>query len=289
VPQDIIALGGTVPNFLSPTAEFGYSYNGVVKLDHQFNDKHHLYLRWFGGQGNQTAPTGVQPRTRTANSNLVYYFGGRSINVFNYSAVLIPLSFSHDIRSSSRKLLQSVFHDFNNSFVPAKIGLSLADASTAADRRSSNLRIKDSSRPGITDPKAAVTLPGTRTISSLTTTGAHQFRFGGEIRQAHLMLSIIAAAPVASSFDGTQETKPNALQRHRGLKNCAWESKTPDYKPAVVQCLVSKAWIARQDLSLTSSQAPSQLLVLRWRPDRWVKVNASTFTSRTAGKSEKLA
>src|SRR6266404_6167003 len=35
-PQSIIgSLPGTVNNFLSPTAEFGYSYNGVVKLDHQ--------------------------------------------------------------------------------------------------------------------------------------------------------------------------------------------------------------------------------------------------------------
>src|SRR5438477_8820343 len=50
-PLDIISgLSGNASNFLSPTAEFGYSYNGVVKVDHQFNDKHHLYLRWIAGQ-----------------------------------------------------------------------------------------------------------------------------------------------------------------------------------------------------------------------------------------------
>src|SRR6266581_3737487 len=57
----IASLPATLNNFFSPIAEFGYSYNGVARLDHQFSDKHHLYLRWFGGQGNQTAPLGGSP------------------------------------------------------------------------------------------------------------------------------------------------------------------------------------------------------------------------------------
>ena len=42
----------------SAAPEFGYSYNGVMKLDHTFNQKHTLSGRAFLGQGTQTAPVG---------------------------------------------------------------------------------------------------------------------------------------------------------------------------------------------------------------------------------------
>src|SRR5437870_6051527 len=118
-PQDII---GGLPvdlnkgNFLSPTAEFGYSYNGVVKVDHQFNDKHHLYLRWIAGQGNQTAPTGGSPALGTASSNLAYYFEVAPLHVGNYSAVLnsaFSSKFTNQILFGANYFNQ-LFHDFNN-------------------------------------------------------------------------------------------------------------------------------------------------------------------------------
>src|SRR6266446_6066663 len=61
-------------NFFSPVAETGYSYNGVARLDYEISNKHHLYLRWYGGQGNQTAPLGGSPALGTASSNLKDYF-----------------------------------------------------------------------------------------------------------------------------------------------------------------------------------------------------------------------
>src|SRR6266436_3009239 len=61
-------LPATLGNYFSSIAETGYSYNGVARIDHQFSDKHHLYLRWFGGQGNQIAPLGGSPALGTASS-----------------------------------------------------------------------------------------------------------------------------------------------------------------------------------------------------------------------------
>src|SRR5437879_3245656 len=128
-PRDVIGgLSGAAGNFFSPVAEFGYSYNGVAKVDHQFNDKHHLYLRWFGGQGNQTAPTGGSPALGTASSNLVYYFEVAPIHVFNYSAVLNS-TFSSRLTNQlvfGANYFNHLFHDFNNSFIPATIGLFLS-------------------------------------------------------------------------------------------------------------------------------------------------------------------
>ena len=69
---------------LQSVASTGYSYNGVAKIDHNFNDKHHLSVRWFGGQGSQTAPLGASPALATASSNLSYYFEKAPMHVQNY-------------------------------------------------------------------------------------------------------------------------------------------------------------------------------------------------------------
>src|SRR2546427_215627 len=88
-PRGLIgSLAATNNNFFSPVASTGYSYNGVAKVDYQINDKHHLYMRLFGGQGSQTAPLGGSPALGTASSNLKDYFEVAPLHVFNESLVL---------------------------------------------------------------------------------------------------------------------------------------------------------------------------------------------------------
>src|SRR5205823_636835 len=70
----VVARGATIGNFFSSSPSTGYSYNGVAKLDYNITDKHRLFLRWFGGQGSQTQPTGGSPALGTASSNLKPYF-----------------------------------------------------------------------------------------------------------------------------------------------------------------------------------------------------------------------
>src|SRR6202040_1864454 len=61
-PRSVIGgFPATLGNYFSNIAETGYSYNGVARVDPQFSDKPHLYLRWFRGQGNQSAPLGGRP------------------------------------------------------------------------------------------------------------------------------------------------------------------------------------------------------------------------------------
>src|SRR6266851_7629722 len=48
-------LGLKVGNFFGNVPSIGYSYNGNLKLDHNFTEKHHLMLRAFNGQGDQIA------------------------------------------------------------------------------------------------------------------------------------------------------------------------------------------------------------------------------------------
>ncbi len=86
------SLIGTLPaqpsNYFATNPSTGYSYNGVVKLDYNFSEKHHLSARWFGGQGSQTAPTGGSAALATASSNLPNYFEKAPIHVFNYAVTL---------------------------------------------------------------------------------------------------------------------------------------------------------------------------------------------------------
>jgi len=71
--------GAAAPNnFFSADPEYGYSYNGIVKLDHKINDKNTVSFRWFSGEGNQTAPVG---------SNLKDYYEVAPIHVQNYALV----------------------------------------------------------------------------------------------------------------------------------------------------------------------------------------------------------
>ena len=57
-PKYIANLPASQNNYFATNPSIGYSYNGVIKLDHNFNEKHHLSGRWFGGQGDQIAPLG---------------------------------------------------------------------------------------------------------------------------------------------------------------------------------------------------------------------------------------
>jgi Carboxypeptidase regulatory-like domain len=76
-PANLLA-GTTGGPIQSPAPEFGYSYNGVIHIDHTFNQKHSVSARAFLGQGTQTAPVGqtdVNP----------WYFENAPIHVYNYS------------------------------------------------------------------------------------------------------------------------------------------------------------------------------------------------------------
>ena len=53
-----------VGNYVSPDPEYGYSYNGVAKIDYTINSTNSLSAHWFGGQGNQVAPVGIRASCR---------------------------------------------------------------------------------------------------------------------------------------------------------------------------------------------------------------------------------
>ncbi len=75
-------------NFFSANPEYGYSYNGLIKIDHRISDKHNVSFRWFSGEGNQVAPFG---------SALKYYYQVAPIHVQNYAVVYDSVFFQHSV------------------------------------------------------------------------------------------------------------------------------------------------------------------------------------------------
>jgi len=216
-PQNVIGnLPGTTNNFFSPSAETGYSYNGVVRLDQQITDKHHLYLRWFGGQGSQTAPLGGSPALGTASSNLPYYFEVAPLHVFNYSAVLnseLTTKLTNQLLFGANYFNQ-VFSDKNNSFNTQAMGLFLSPDATNKGKYilgAPNIVIAPPSsggsggfeQIGLTPPEGRSDL--TWHISDIVshTMGAHQLRYGAEIRRATIDEFYHRRGTGQFIFDGT--------------------------------------------------------------------------------------
>src|SRR6266849_824513 len=223
----IAGLAAVPNNFFSPIASIGHSYNGVAKVDYNFNDKHRLSLRWFGGQGDQTAPLGGSPALGTASSNLKYYFEDAPIHVFNYSltlnSVLTPRLTNQVLVGAN--YFNQTFSDFNNSFDTKALGLFLSPAATINGKPKHGAphgNIAGFEPIGLTPPEGGSDITWHATDIVSYNRGAHQFRFGGEVRQAHVNEFYHRRGTGTFTFDGSQagdqETEPEFRHALRILR-----------------------------------------------------------------------
>lgn len=209
-PRSLIgSLSATNNNFFSPVASTGYSYNGVAKVDYQINDKHHLYVRFFGGQGSQTAPLGGSPALGTASSNLKDYFEVAPLHVFNESLVLNS-TFSSRLTNQilvGANYFNQVFHDFNASFDTHAMGLFLSPGALNNGKPilgAPNVQIGNFEQIGLTPPEGRSDLTFHITDIVSYSMGAHQLRFGGEFRRGRVNEFYHRRGTGKFVFDGTQ-------------------------------------------------------------------------------------
>jgi hypothetical protein len=169
----------------------GHSYNSIVKLDYQLSDKDHLAASWFAGEGTQTAPT---------SSALAPYFENAPIHVENYSLVynrVLTPALTNQL-SAGVSYFNQVFSDADIAFDPQGLGLDtgITDPSLAG---SPHLIIGPSAASvgltaggsgfdplGVTAPSGRNDITGHLDENLAWTKGAHQFKFGGEFRQAQV-------------------------------------------------------------------------------------------------------
>ncbi len=182
-----------INNYTSTQPEYGYSYNGLAKIDYTINDKNSLTAHWFVGQGNQVAPVG---------SALYYYYEVAPIHVQNY-AIVYNHVFTPTITNqvlAGVNYFNQVFNDFDTAFDVASLGL--VTGSTLPG--SPNIAIAGFDPTGETPPEGRNDITGHLTDDMSWTIGKHQFKFGGEFRQAQLDEFYHRHALGSFTFDGTE-------------------------------------------------------------------------------------
>jgi hypothetical protein len=195
-PANSLTGPGTFNNFNGGGINLSNSYNGVIKLDHQFNEKNNIAFRYFGGTGNQVEYVG---------SSIPYYFQLAPSRMHNfslvYNAVLTPRFVAQTLVGVN--YFKQVFDDNNHGFNPPSIGLNTG-VTDPADFGSPNITISGFDAIGLTPPLGRIDTTGHIDQTFTYTTGSHEIRFGGEYRYARLDVFYDAGAPGAFTFDGTQ-------------------------------------------------------------------------------------
>jgi len=216
----VVAAGAVENNFFSSSPSTGFSYNGLGKLDYNFNDKHHLSFHMFSGEGNQIQPTGGSAALGSASSNLKFYFEEAPIHVQNYSLVLNSVFTPHLTNQIlfGVNYFNQVFHDFNNSFDMKALGLFLSPSATNNGlptgiplAGASNIIMTpfpSSSgggfeQVGITPPEGRNDIVGHLTDIVSYTVGKHEIRYGGEFRQGRVDEFYYRHGLGSFAFDGT--------------------------------------------------------------------------------------
>ena len=176
-PADALTGPAQSNNYSGSAPETGYSYNGVIKLDHNFSDRQSLSARAFLGQGNQIAPV-------CGTCVLPYYFEVAPIHVYNYSLV-------HNWTLSPRITNQVTIgvNYFNQLFSDQKTGFdvnSLGFVTNSPYSQSPNINISGFEVIGQTPPEGRNDITGHLDEALSWTLGRHQLRFGGEYRQAQI-------------------------------------------------------------------------------------------------------
>jgi hypothetical protein len=195
-PASELTGAATANNFFNPNAENGVSHNGLVKIDHSFNDNNRLSFRWFIGQGTQTAPIG---------SHVSDYYQVAPIHVQNYSLVY-NTTFSPRLTNQvlfGVSYFNQVFSDANNSYDPVALGLNTGVSSpnlTGAPL----ISITGFDPIGLTPNSGRNDVTGHLTDALSWNVGAHQMRFGGEVRQARIDSFYNTGARGAFYFSGAQ-------------------------------------------------------------------------------------
>jgi hypothetical protein len=188
---------GASNNYLADTPQTGYSHNGIIKIDHSFNDRYRLSLRAFDSYSFQIGSIG---------DNLPYYYAVTPVHSQNYNATLNTVVNPH---LTNQLLFGSNYFDLkkqdqNPSFNPVALGLNTGVSGNPALSGSPAISIGSFDPIGST-PKVGrdtVAVSGTDVLSYIK--GTHQLRIGGAMNQGRIDGFYRAGERGNFSFNGLQ-------------------------------------------------------------------------------------
>ena len=199
-PSYALTGGAGGNNYTSPNPEFGHNNNGIIKLDYALNAKNNISAHWFGGQGNQIAPDGSQ---------LLYYYTIGPIHIHNYAAVWNYTPTGH----ITNQVLAGVNY-FNQLFIDDKSDFNLTQAGFVSGSTyngiAPHIRISGFDPVGLVAPSGRNDITAHLTDALTWTKGKHEYRFGGEFRQAQIDAFNTGDSSGEFSFTGSQGPWANA-------------------------------------------------------------------------------
>lgn len=177
-PAEVLNGPASANNYFATTPETGYSHNGLIKVDHSINEKNRLSLRWYAGQGSQTAPL---------SSFIPYYYQVGPMHVQNYAAILnsAPSSTITNQVLAGVNYFHQAFHDAATYMDPAASGF-VTGITGPYLIGSPNLAISGFDPTGLSpiSGRQDYTAHIGDTVSIVK--ARHQLRIGGEYRRTQL-------------------------------------------------------------------------------------------------------
>jgi len=189
--------GATLNNIVAANLATYNSYNGIIKLDHDFSSKQHLSVRYLGTTGTQVAPIG---------SYYAEFFQKAPMHVHNFSVV-------HNYIFSPRVLNQltmgvnyflQTFNDADQNYNPDTAGLNVGlTAGTVLAAGSPTITISNFDYVGATQPLGRIDTDGHITDNLHVSLGRHDLKFGGQFTRAHADVFYFSNVRGTFTFDGT--------------------------------------------------------------------------------------
>ena len=158
-PSNSLSGPAVEHNYAGAGINLSNSYNGVVKLDHQFNEKNSIAIRYFGGTGNQTEYVG---------SAMPYYFQAAPSRMHNfslvYNAVISPRFVAQTLVGVN--YFKQVFGDANHGFNMPALGFN-DGVTNPTDFGSPNINISGFDSTGLDAASSDASTPPATSIRLL--------------------------------------------------------------------------------------------------------------------------
>jgi hypothetical protein len=199
-PANITNKPGTTHNYQSSANNTSDSYNGIVKLDHIFNERNNIAVRYFGGTGSQEQSVG---------SAIPYYYQVAPSRMHNfsvvYNTVLTPKLVGQTVVGIN--YFKQTFNDANDGFNIPALGFNTGVTNPALFG-SPSISISGFDGLGLTGHLGRIDTTGHLNQTFSYTKGSHQIRFGGEVRRARLDVFYERNSLGRFTFDGSQTGDP---------------------------------------------------------------------------------